>query len=555
MSTTVPPEQVILTPEDAEALKARIQTHSVLSTEDIKIVTGLITFSLWLQQQLSLAKLSIRRLKKIFGFSTEKKLKKAEETAELINSSVGTTNTPGEGAPDKENKSPPKRDPNENHGRHSVNDYIGCPITTISHQILQAGDRCPACAEEGAGGKVYPIEPGVLVRLEGHALITGNRYHIEKLRCHLCSKQYTAEVPAKIAQQEKYAPSCYSSLAIGHYTMGLPFKRIEYWQGIQDIPLADATQWDKVKKLSQTVKPVHQVLETHAAQGDLVYYDDTPHKILTQPSSSEGKSRKGTYTTAIISQDKEHEVYLFYTSHRYAAENITSLLSQRETEQGLITMSDASPNNLPKDVDETLLARWILCFCLVHGRRKFYEIVDCFNVESLFVLEQISQVYEHESACKAQGLDAKARLAYHQKHSAPLMSALWAWLNNQLLYEEVESNSGLGKAIRYMLKYWDALTRFLHHAGAPIDNNLCEQMIKVMIRYRKNSFFFKTINGAKVGDCLMSVIHTAARNGINPFDYLNALQEHTADVAKQPEVWLPWNYQHRLSELSSEMAA
>jgi len=66
-----------------------------------------------------------------------------------------------------------------------------------------------------------------------------------------------------------------------------------------------------------------------------------------------------------------------------------------------------------------------------------------------------------------------------------------AWLNNQLLYEEVESNSGLGKAIRYMLKYWDALTRFLHHAGAPIDNNLCEQMIKVMIRYRKNSFFLR----------------------------------------------------------------
>ncbi len=142
-----------------------------------------------------------------------------------------------------------------------------------------------------------------------------------------------------------------------------------------------------------------------------------------------------------------------------------------------------------------------------------------------------------------------------QKHSAPLMAALHIWLNNQLLYEEVESNSGLGQAIRYMLKYWDALTRFLHHPGTPIDNNLCEQMIKVMIRYRKNSFFFKTINGAKVGDCLMSVIHTAARNGINPFDYLNALQEHAADVAKQPEVWLPWNYQHRLSQLGYEMAA
>jgi len=290
-------------------------------------------------------------------------------------------------------------------------------------------------------------------------------------------------------------------------------------------------------------------------KGELLYYDDTPHKILSQPSFSEGKSRKGVYTTAIISQHKEHDVYLFYTSHCYASENIRLLLDKRETEQDLITMSDASPNNLPKNVDETLLARWILCFCLVHSRRRFYEVVDCFNVECRFVLEQISQIYEHEAACKTQGLDAKARLAYHQKHSAPLMEALWVWLNNQLLYEEVESSSGLGQAIRYMLKYWDALTRFLHHAGAPIDNNLCEQMIKVMIRYRKNSFFFKTINGAKVGDCLMSVIHTAARNGVNPFDYLNALQEHAADVAVQPEAWLPWNYQHRLSQLKRDLAA
>jgi len=73
-------------------------------------------------------------------------------------------------------------------------------------------------------------------------------------------------VPATIAQQEKYAPSCYSALAIAHYAMGLPFNRIEYWQSIQEVPLADATQWDKVKTLYKIVMPVYQALETHAAQ-------------------------------------------------------------------------------------------------------------------------------------------------------------------------------------------------------------------------------------------------------------------------------------------------
>lgn len=73
MSSVNPPEQVTLTQEEAEALKVRLALSTSLTPEDIKIMTGLITFSLWLQQQLSLAKLSIRRLKKIFGFSTEKK--------------------------------------------------------------------------------------------------------------------------------------------------------------------------------------------------------------------------------------------------------------------------------------------------------------------------------------------------------------------------------------------------------------------------------------------------------------------------------------------------
>jgi len=72
MSAADPPKQVTLTQEEVEALQARLQSNT-LSTEDIKMVNGLITFSLWLQQQLSLAKLSIRRLKKIVGFTTEKK--------------------------------------------------------------------------------------------------------------------------------------------------------------------------------------------------------------------------------------------------------------------------------------------------------------------------------------------------------------------------------------------------------------------------------------------------------------------------------------------------
>jgi len=66
------PELMTLTAEEAEALKSRI-TSAALLESDKKIVLGLISFTLWLQKQLSLAKLSIERLKSLFGISTEKK--------------------------------------------------------------------------------------------------------------------------------------------------------------------------------------------------------------------------------------------------------------------------------------------------------------------------------------------------------------------------------------------------------------------------------------------------------------------------------------------------
>ncbi len=72
MKSTKLPKQVKLTPEQVESLIGRLQTNSLL-TEDIDIVTRLISFNLWVREQLHLAKLSIHRLKRIFGISTEKK--------------------------------------------------------------------------------------------------------------------------------------------------------------------------------------------------------------------------------------------------------------------------------------------------------------------------------------------------------------------------------------------------------------------------------------------------------------------------------------------------
>ena len=74
----------------------------------------------------------------------------------------------------------------------------------------------------------------------------------------------------------------------------------------------------------------------------------------------------------------------------------------------------------------------------------------------------------------------------------------------QFAERKTAPNSGLGKAINYLLKHWKKLTLFLKHPGVPIDNNIVERALKKAILNRKNALFYKTLNGARVGDLFMS---------------------------------------------------
>jgi hypothetical protein len=122
------------------------------------------------------------------------------------------------------------------------------------------------------------------------------------------------------------------------------------------------------------------------------------------------------------------------------------------------------------------------------------------------------------------------------------MENLRQWLEAQFAEHRTEPNSGLGKAISYLLRHWTKLTLFLRQQGAPLDNNVVERALKKAILHRKNALFYQTMNGARVGDLFMGLIHTCELNKVNPFDYLTELLRHPAEVAVRPAEWMPWNY-------------
>lgn len=544
------PEIITLTPEYFDNLKAEVSSSN-LSTQTITLIIGIMQLCLWLQQKLAFSKISIAKLKKLFHIKTEKRkgvpCSKDNEPSTAPNvpapnlaqtASVANNQSPAE----------PKKK-RVGHGRLSADAYTNAEVVTVKHAYFAAGQPCPL----GCGGKLYPLNPpGVFIRIEGGNLFNVYHYNLERLRCGLCSDIFTASLPEGIT--EKYDAKAKAIIAVQKYQMGIPWYRLAQWQEQIGQPIPDTTQWHLVLDVFSAAEIIFFYLITLGAQSAVFYQDDTLVRILSvmleNKREFDKKKRKGTFTTGIIAYHEEHPIYLFFSGTQHAGENLSNVLSHRDsTLPAPFQMCDALSRNAVEKYRETLL-----CHCLVHGRRQFMDIEAFFPEPCTFVLDSIGRIYHYEAQCKKGHFSPRERLHYHQQHSLPVMDQLKAFMQQQIDEKKVEPNSPLGDAYRYWLKRWSTLTRFLTYEGAPLDSNIVERGLKLAIRIRKNSLFHKTTRGAYVASVMMSVIHTALQSGIEPIAYLTALQEHQADVIKAPYDWLPWYYKNKIKDYQAVAA-
>lgn len=511
------PKRINLSPDQIDDLLNRVKNSS-LQQRDYEIIKAMAETIELLSQAVNQKGTSIRRLlRMLFGPGTEKLEKVIKDQIRSSKESSGNT---------KDQK--PK-----GHGRNPASDYTGADQIEVPHSTLKPGDKCPLCPK----GKVYEMpSPEVVVRITGKAPLQAAVYKMQKLRCNLCGEIFKAKPPPGIGE-EKYDAASGAMIALLKYGSGMPFNRIQQLQTSLGIPLPASTQWDIVEHVADTIYPVFEELKHQAAQGDVIYNDDTTIKILSLMKKNETIEKKGMFTTGILSTLKDRKIALFFTGRKHSGQNMADLLKKRMPKTtSPIQMCDALSRNTPKAF-KTILAN-----CLAHGRRRFVDVAWNFPQESLYVLETFSKVYKNEKIAKTKHFSPEKRLSFHKNKSEPLMDDLKKWLKQQFIQKKVEPNSELGQAITYMLKHWKPLTLFLRMPNAPLDNNLCERALKKAILHRKNAMFYKTEHGAFIGDLFMSLIHTCNLAGINPFDYITELVKHSSLLFKHPGKWLPWNY-------------
>ena len=444
-------DQIQLNKEDIDALLERVKSNA-LQKGDYEIIKSMADAIMTLGQAIDNKSTSIKRLlAMLFGPKTEKK-------DEILK----------DNEPDKKPPKPKPEKKKKGHGKIPASSYTGADRKFIPHEEFKSKDSCPLCPN----GKVYPIKtPGIAIYLKGQPPIDATIYELEKLRCNLCGEVFTAAAPEDITGKY-YDETARAMIAILKYGYGFPWYRLEKLQESLGIPLPASNQWEKTEAQADLIYPVFDELKYQAAQGEVFHNDDTTMKILDliQENKTRDKNeRTGIFTSGIISKiDEGKRIAIFYTGRNHAGENIASLYEMRAKEKDPpIQMCDGLSRNMPS---EFII---ILCHCLTHARRSFVEVIASFPDECRYVIEILAEVYHMDAKAKKQNMTPDQRLAFHQAHSGSKMNALRSWLETQFKDKLVEPNSGIGKAITYMIKHWKELTQFLIVSGAPLDNNIC----------------------------------------------------------------------------------
>jgi transposase len=559
--------------KDVEAILARIEP--LITKTDYECLKSLVVTLLAVTRLLRQYGARVARLRRMLGLTSSEKTDNVVGTkgaAETANDSGSATSGQDEPAADQpssgESKDTPANDTGDDakngdakngnkpkgHGRIPGSAYE-CESTPVPHPTLCRGQQCPACAH----GSLYLLpEPAEVVRVFGQAPLIARRWECECLRCCGCGHVYTAPLPAE-AQGPKYSESAAGMMITARYGMGMPLLRLETMQRLLGVPVPASTQWEVARDHVQEVLRVYDVLASLAANASLIHNDDTYVRILELMGKRRSKlvaagalylpDRTGLFTTGIVARTAAGPIALFASGRQHAGENLADLLDLRDPTLGPpMQMCDGLDRNLPGK--HTVM----LANCLAHGRRHVLDEIGNHPELCEHLLREIGKVFANDAACRKEGLTGEARLARHQSKSGPVMDRLRASIEKLFDDKHVEPNSSLGGALRYLLDRWEPLTLFLRVADAPIDNNIAERILKCAIRQRRASLFYRTRNGAFVGDVYTALIVTTMLHHGNPFHYLTALFTHHKAVAAAPADWLPWNYKAALARLGQRSA-
>lgn len=182
---------------------------------------------------------------------------------------------------------------------------------------------------------------------------------------------------------------------------------------------------------------------------------------------------------------------------------------------------------------------------MAHARRKFHELwANHGSQVGEQALKFFGELYDVER--EVAEADSQARLEARRRRSRPVADALHQWMRQQR--QKIPDGSATARAIDYSLNRWQALVRFVDDGDLPIDNNWVENRIRPIALGRQNWLFAGSLRAGRRAAAVMSLIHSAKLNGLDPYAYIrDVLERLPTQPASRIEELLP----HRWAQAAS----
>jgi transposase len=357
--------------------------------------------------------------------------------------------------------------------------------------------------------------------------------------CRVCEQAIVqAPAPERPIDGGMATEALLAHVLVSKYADHLPLYRQAQIFARQGVTLDRSTLCNWVGRACWWLEPLHELILSTVLASPKVVADDTTLPVLDPGRGRTKTGRLWCYATDnrpwagpgypaaayIYSEDRKGE---HPASHLHGYQG----LLQVDGYAGFGRVVRDAGNKPPQ-----------LAFCWAHARRKFYDVhVATKSPIALEALQRIAALYASENDIS--GRSAEERQRERQQHSRPLVAALQNWLRTQL--DRISGRSKLAEAIRYALKHWEGLIRFLDDGRLELDTNIVERAMRPIALGRKNALFAGADSGGRHWSIIATLIQTAKLNDVEPLAWLtDVLMRMVSGQTKRQELdqLLPWNW-------------
>ena len=409
--------------------------------------------------------------------------------------------------------------------------------------VAAAPESCPCCGSSKLSKLGEDITETLEVMPRQWKVIQTVR---EKFSCRNCEAITQPPAPFHVTPRGFAGPNLLAMILFEKFGQHQPLNRQSERYAREGIALSLSTLADQVGACATALQPLYRLIERHVLAAERLHGDDT-----TVPILAKGQTIKGHIWTFVRDDrpfgGRAPPAALYYASRDRRQEHpmrhlqsFTGIL-QADAYSGYNALYD--PSRAEGPITPAL--------CWAHARRQFFELADiaanarrgknaaAISPIALEAVKRIDALFDVERCINGQSAEQRVRMRKEQ--SAPLLTALEAWLREQRA--RLSNSSSVAKPIDYMLRRWDRFTRFIHDGRICLTNNAAERALRGFALGRKSWLFAGSERGADRAAIMATLIMTAKLNDIDPQAWL---ADVLARIAGTPQSrlaeLLPWQW-------------